>query len=317
MTEASVPAAQAPTTPVQSHVTIQRPPPPGNAPPTGNRPPPGAGPRPAAPGAQAPAVSVPAKTWSLSTGRVARGEAVLLHGEGGSGKSTLAATIPNAVFLDLNRGTRQLPVTRATLPSGQEWTFDLVRAFVQSLTAADCATLVIDTATEAEALAQDWTVKNVPHEKGYPIRRIEDYGFGKGYQNWHEVFVLLLADLDRLADRGVNVVLVAHSVRATVPNPAGEDYLRFEPRLYAGGKDGKSSTRAKAIEWADHVLFLGLDVAAKDGKGQGGTTRTLYTQCSAAWVAKTRNKVDDAVPVEAGDGSIWSALGIVGKKEGA
>jgi hypothetical protein len=272
--------------------------------------------RPAAQAQPRQQAAAPVASWSVSNVRAPRGEAVLLHGDAGSGKSTLAAQIQGALFLDLNRGTRELNVSRALRSDGLDWDFESIRGLVQSLTPDKCRTLVVDTATEAESLAQDWTLRNVSHEKGSPIRRIEDYGFGKGYQHWYDTFLLLLADLDRLLDRSVNVVLIAHSVRATVPNPMGEDYLRFEPRLYAGGKDGKSSTRARVIEWADHVLFLGLDVAAKDRKAIGGTTRTLYAEGSAAWVAKTRKRVDGAVPIELGDGSFWRALGL-SDKEGA
>ena len=62
-------------------------------------------------------------------------------------------------------------------------------------------TIVIDSATKAEELAVAWTLANVKHEKGNKIERIEDYGFGKGYQHVYETFLTLLGDLDQHARR--------------------------------------------------------------------------------------------------------------------
>ena len=103
-----------------------------------------------------------------------------------------------------------------------------------------------------------------------------------------DTFLPLLADLDRHARAGRNVVLVCHDCTSTVPNPAGEDWLRYEPRLQSPNS-GKASIRLRVREWADHVLFVGYDVSVgKDGKGRGAGTRTLYSAEVPHCMAKSR-----------------------------
>jgi hypothetical protein len=72
---------------------------------------------------------------------------------------------------------------------------------------------------------------------------------------------------------------------------------------------GKSSIRLRVREWADHVLFLGYDVAVtKDGKGVGAGSRTLYRAETPAWMAKSRTG-SEPIPVEKGNETeIWKEI---------
>lgn len=240
----------------------------------------------------------------VTTGMQYGAERVLLYGPGGVGKSTLASLLPGkTLFLDLERSTRKLSVQRIdTLRSFAE-----LRAVLQSPIVDGYDTIVIDSATKAEELATEWVVESVPHEKGGRVQSIEGYGWGKGWGHVYDAFLQLISDCDRLVEKGKNVVLVCHDCISDVPNPIGEDFIRYEPRLQ-GGKGGKNSIRARAFEWADHVLFVGYDVIAKDGKGKGGGTRTIWTSERPDHKAKSRNvKVD--VPFEGEtDGAIWDLV---------
>ena len=170
-------------------------------------------------------------------------------------------------------------------------------------------TIVIDSLTKAEELAVADTLLNVPHEKGHRMKRLEDYGYGKGYQHVFDTFLPLLADLDRHCRAGRHVVLICHDCTSTVPNPAGEDWLRYEPRLQSPSS-GKASIRLRVREWADHVLFLGYDVDVGDnGKGRGAGTRTLYPAELPHCMAKSRTCAD-AMAVGAGQdgGAVWEQI---------
>ena len=159
---------------------------------------------------------------------------------------------------------------------------------------------------EAEELAVAWTIGNVPHEKGNRIVRIEDYGFGKGYQHVYETFLTLLGDLDRHVRAGRNVILICHDCCTNVPNPQGEDWQRYEPRLQSPSS-GKASIRLRVREWADHVFFLGYDVDVKEGKGHGCGTRTLWPVEMPHCMAKSR-RLADPIPVYPNDAAVWTAL---------
>jgi hypothetical protein len=137
---------------------------------------------------------------------------------------------------------------------------------------------------------------------------VEGYGYGKGYGYVFDTFLPLMGDLDRHARAGRHVVLICHDCTSMVPNPAGDDWLRYEPRLQAPNS-GKASIRLRVREWADHVLFVGYDVAAKDGKGKGSGTRTLYRAETPACMAKSRTGADPIPLGGAADGAaVWKEI---------
>lgn len=241
------------------------------------------------------------------------GHRIVIYGPGGIGKSTLAATAPGPVaFFDLDDSLPRLTElgkydVRTVSISGWATMRDALHADGWD----DIRTVVIDSATRAEEYAVAWTIQNVPHEKGTTVRRIEDYGYGKGYQHVADTFLGMLCDLDSHTRAGRHVILICHDCTATVPNPTGEDWLRYEPRLQAPGS-GKASIRLRVREWADHVLCLGYDVDVKDGKGIGSGTRTIYPMELPHCMAKSRT-IADPIPLTKFDVTLWNQLFAGGK----
>ena len=241
----------------------------------------------------------------------AAGHRVLLYGPGGIGKTTLAANFPGSVvFFDLDESLgrlRDIPQVRV-VPGVNDWAS--LRSALQAPGWDGVDAIVIDSLTKAEELAVADTLLNIKHEKGHTCKSVEDYGYGKGYGFVFDTFLPLLGDLDRHCRAGRNVLLVCHDCTCNVPNPAGEDWLRYEPRLQSP-TSGKASIRLRVREWADHVLFIGYDVAVnKDGKGQGAGTRTLYPSELPHCMAKSRT-CRDQMQITEGTADVWSA--IVGK----
>ena len=167
--------------------------------------------------------------------------------------------------------------------------------------------IVIDTGTRAEEMAVVQTLATLTAD-GKKVGNVEGYGYGKGYGYVFDTFLPLLADLDRHSRAGRNVAILCHDCTSTVPNPAGEDWLRYEPRLQSPNS-GKASIRLRVREWADHVLFLGYDVdVGKDGKGRGAGTRTIYPAELPHCMAKSRT-TQTPVPVINGQGAaFWATL---------
>ena len=116
-----------------------------------------------------------------------------------------------------------------------------------------------------------------------------------------------MADMDALIRRGQNVILLAHDCITDVPNPASENFIRYEPHLQ-NPKSGASSIRNRVVQWADYVLYLGYDVVAKDGKGHGAGTRTIWTSERPSHVAKSRTALDEIPFENATDGTIWTHI---------
>lgn len=226
------------------------------------------------------------------------GHRTLLYGPGGIGKTTLGTIAPGPVaFFDLDESLSRLkPRTEPLVAACASWTE--LREALQLDGWQAAKTIVIDSVTRAEELCIAHTLATVKHEKGHLVSRIEDYGYGKGYQFVFDSFLPMLGDLDRHCRAGRNVILIAHDCVTTVPNPAGEDWIRYEPRLQCP-QSGKAAIRLRVKEWADHVLFLGYDVVAKDGKGQGSGTRTLYPSELPHCMAKSRT-CQEQIPITDG-----------------
>lgn len=245
----------------------------------------------------------------FSTGIESGADKIVIYGTGGIGKTTLATYLPDVGFLDNEGSTRKLNAARDKARSWQE-----LRGKASSIAASPPSwmrSVVVDSATVAEVLAQEYVVATRTTDKGKHVDSIEGFGWGKGHQFVCDEFNGLLADLDRIQAAGLNVCLIAHDFASPVPNPAGEDFIRWEPHLYAGDKKGRGSIRDRVKQWADHVLFIGYDVHVEDGKGEGSGTRTIYTMELPTHIAKSRTK-QGAFAFNLDDpGAVWRELGIV------
>lgn len=237
-----------------------------------------------------------------------------IYGPGGIGKTSLACRAPGPVALfDFDSS---LPVLKPTLGGLDIKVVEDVHTWQdlrEALHAKDMwgsiRTIVIDSLTRAEQLGIAHTVQNVRHEKGGTVTSIEGYGFGKGYKHVYETMLALLGDLDQHVRDGRNVILIAHDCTANVPNPEGEDYIRWEPRLQA---NSNGNFRLAVKEWLDHLLCVRFDVAVKEdskdrGKASGSGTRTIYPVEQAVHMAKSRSLREPLI-YEDGNTEVWQKL---------
>ena len=263
-----------------------------------------------------PAVPMVQVRKAVQFGEVAAssGHRVLLYGPGGIGKTTLASQLPGPVaFIDLDES---LPRLRSQLEESGRMAnimpvtgihnWQTLRDVIQADGWEKVRSIVIDTGTRAEEMAVAHTLETVLVD-GKRLTSVEGYGYGRGFGFVFDTFLPLLADLDRHARAGRNVVLVCHDCTSTVPNPAGEDWLRYEPRLQSPNS-GKASIRLRVREWADHVLFVGYDVSVgKDGKGSGRGTRTLYSAEVPHCMAKSRT-TQETIPLGNDGEAVWGEI---------
>lgn len=282
-------------------------PPPSGPPKTATPPAARPAPPPPPPSTQGPPAAQ-GRTFTVQTGRTRQARRIVLYGPGGVGKSTLASLIAKVgikpLFLDLAHGTDDLETNRLHLESFQD-----VRGALASDIWDGFEAVCLDTMTDCEELITDWVISNVPHEKaGRPIKSIEDYGFGKGYRHNYSQALALLGDFDRHIRMDRHVVIICHECTTDVPNPNGDSFLRYEPRLQSP-KSGKDSIRHRLVEWCDDMFFVNFDQHVNDdGKAIGSGSRTIYgTPLPTHW-AKARRVKETLSFQHDQDATLWEKL---------
>jgi hypothetical protein len=228
---------------------------------------------------------------AVTKGKVARPQRIVIFGTEGIGKSTFAADAPDVIFIPTEDGTEHLDVAR--FPIVRSWR-DMLDALDALRAAHSFRTVAIDTldAFEPHVWSQTCATKS---NSGKKVEHIEDYGFAKGYDYALDVWRTFLDRLDQLRDeRGMSVIVIAHSQVSTFKSPDTEDFHRYELKVHK-----KASALVK--EWADHVLFTTHEILThkQNNRAKGISTgnRLIYTTKTAAYDAKHRGSLPDSLPL--------------------
>lgn len=229
----------------------------------------------------------------IKSGRRARPRRIMLYGVHGVGKSTFAAGAPRPLFFDVEGGIDDIESDK----TDRLKTFGDVVAGVSWLLGNDTGhkTLVVDTL--------DWLERLIFADvaQANQVASIEKIGYGKGYKFAVDKWNFLLRGFDALREqRGMTILLLAHSVSRKIMPPDSESYNRYEPALH------EESSRL-IQEWCDEVLFASFRVFTRsEDQGFnktrniaiGGKDRYIRTSESASVLAKNRLRLPDEMPCE-------------------
>ncbi len=214
---------------------------------------------------------------------------VLLYGVEGCGKTSWAAAAPMPVFIAAEDGIRNLNPQPASFPDPES--FQDVLDAVEELTRSehDFQTLVIDTIDAVDGLIKDHVIRR----NGWAPEEFDAYGRGlKITPDEHRKLILAI---DRLVTaKKMNVIVIAHSRTKSFKNPAGADYLRFEPNLAGDAPPALWKYWAEAVLFATYETFVHVqkggsdDASLKRGKATSAGRRIVHTEWSAAFDAKNR-----------------------------
>lgn len=227
----------------------------------------------------------------VSTGKKAAPRRVLLYGVQGIGKSSWGAQAPSAIFLPTEDGLDDIECTRLPLAASYA---DFMASIETLYTEPhDYKSLVVD--------SLDWLEQLIWQEvcRVRRISSIEDVGYGKGYILAVDLWRKVLEGLSALrADRGMMIILIAHSKIESFKNPEGDDFDRYQPRLH-------KFAAAVLQEWCDEVLFATYQTYTKaqptgfgqvTAKGIGSGARVMRTTERPAHMAKNRLALPDELP---------------------
>lgn len=234
---------------------------------------------------------------------------IVLYGRGGIGKSELASLLKDVgikpLMIDLEGGSDHIDISRIK----DVTTYQECRDHLQDEELfSGYGAVVVDTLTKLEELCGPHVVATVPKEKGGMARYLSDYGWGKELGHIYDAFMLVLNDLDAHIRRGRHVIGICHDCTSNVPNPFGEDWLQYQPRLQSPAS-GKNSIRLRVREWADYLLFIDYDTSVSEGgKAVGAGTRTIYPKELPTHMAKSRGILENPIVFERGSSQVWQEL---------
>ena len=212
-----------------------------------------------------------------------------IYGPHGVGKTTLAAQAPNPIFIQTEDGLGQLECPAFPLATSVQDVLDALNTLYRE--PHDFQTVVLDSADWLDNLIQADMKAN--HDE-------KARSYGKDTLLWAEQWLLLLQWFNALRrDRGMNVILIAHSEIKRFDPPDSDSYERYQPKMPA-----KSS--AVIQEWADAVLFANFKTFVKAEavnqqktikKAVASGERLLHTGEKPAYLAKNRYSLPDTIPM--------------------
>lgn len=227
---------------------------------------------------------------AIRRGKIAVPLTVLLYGVEGIGKSTFGACSDRPVFLGAEDGTSHLDVER--FPTPESW-LDVLDA-IRTLTAGEhpYRTLVVDTLDWAEPIL--W--RYICERDGKA--NIEDYGYGKGYTAALDEWRIFISTIERLrAAKRMDVVMLAHAQIKAFKNPEGEDFDRYQLKMHEKAA-GLLKEWCEVVLFANHETFAAEDKRTKRIKGISTGARLIYTTRTAAYDAKNRFGLPEAMPLD-------------------
>lgn len=214
---------------------------------------------------------------------------VCLFGVEGIGKSTFAAASPNPIYILTEDGLGSLKVDHFPIATSFKDVMDAIGVLYSDK--HDFKTVVIDSLDWLEAIIQ----REI--EQKYEAK---DLAYGKGAviaaERWREI----LDGLNALRnDKGMIVILIAHTTIKRFDSPEVEPYDRYQPKL-------QERSNAVCREWVDALMFANYktivkkdDVGFNQTNNRGISTgeRMLFTSERPAYMAKNRYNLPDSIPL--------------------
>ncbi|MBI1373709.1 MAG: AAA family ATPase [Phycisphaera sp.] len=227
----------------------------------------------------------------IQTGKRPAPRRCMIHGVQGVGKSTFGASARQPIFIQTEDGLGEIDC--AKLPLAR--TFGEVTDALAELRSQphESETVVVD--------SLDWLERLIWQEvcTAENVSNIEKIGFQKGYtfslNHWRK----FLDGLDALRfERGMAIVLIAHTKIEKFQTPEDSAFDRFTPRLH-------KLAASVVMEWCDEVFFATYSTTTDPKKVRNVTEpeRVMRTCEGPTHVAKNRLKMPYELPLE------WAAYG--------
>lgn len=222
----------------------------------------------------------------------------VIHGVESTGKSTFAAGAPAPLFLDFEKGTNFLNISRIN-PDSYKQCLEVIKMLEEEV--HEYQTLVIDSIDFAEVMIGDFV------SKAHGKKSLEDFAFGAGHKHMAKEFIGFLTRLERLRkNRRMNIIIIAHSLIKKYDDPRlQQGYDRYTIKLY----NANAERLKESCDFLLFATFQDMTTGGSDGQRAKGLTtgkRMLMTQRTPAFDAKSR--VTLPVEIDMSWGAFFNAL---------
>lgn len=191
-------------------------------------------------------------------GKQAIAPKVMVYGLASSGKSTLAASLPNALFLDIEGGLSFLDVAKTPVATADELMADLLELF--KATKQEYKYIVIDSvdwlvnlfAMKTSGAGQGKTLEQLMESATLTLNKSQG-GYGNGKQVLENyIRNTLVKFLNMLNRKGYGIILIAHADRKTLLDSDGTNIERLAPKMDINSMN-------VFVEWVDSLFYLKSD----------------------------------------------------------
>lgn len=219
----------------------------------------------------------------------------VIYGVPKVGKTTFAANWPNAIFFDLEDGSKGLPVTR--LGSSDLPTWKSIEAATDELLEGkhQYKTLVIDSITKLEGMIHAHLCLE---DKVDSIEKY-DSGFGKGFTKSREIMFSYIGKLKTLQTKlGMEIILIGHCHIKSFTDPlVNQTYDRYV--IQAHEKFTQIITaNADNVLFVKHQVNTAVDKRTKKTKAFSDGTRVIHTEWSVSAEAGNRLGLPSELPLD-------------------
>jgi hypothetical protein len=214
---------------------------------------------------------------------------VMIYGPHGLGKTTFGSGAPNPIFILTEDGLGRLEVDHFPLATSYQDVIDAIGTLYNE--DHNFGTVVIDSLDWLDNLI--WQDIHAKHDD-------KALAYGKGAVIAADYWRQILDGLSALRDdKGMAVVMIAHTEIKRFDSPETEPYDRYRPKL-------QDRSSALIQEWCDGVFFCNYRVVTKETEvgfnkevRRGITTgeRLMYTTEKPAYLAKNRYGLPDQLPL--------------------
>jgi hypothetical protein len=227
---------------------------------------------------------------SIKRGPTLRPPRIVLYGVHGIGKTTFGAEAPDAIIIPTEDGSDEHACAKFPLCRSSGDVIEAIGSLYNE--EHEYKTAVLDSA--------DWLENMLLSEmdRDYDSKEL---AYGKGAVILADKWRNLLDGFNALRnEKGMAVILIAHTEIKRFDSPETEPYDRYQPKL------AKQSS-ALVQEWSDATLFTNYKTLVKkeevgfDKKVARGITtgeRLIYTSETPAYFAKNRYSLPHSMPLK-------------------